>query len=623
MRILKISLKQIIRTPVKVTLFFLLLAFSVCLLILGMHLWTAGETQMQIIETGFSTIATVQQIPNMIKTESIWFADSRSHSIFNYPVYDKIVQMSVMSFDGADYIHNPEHRPYYGAYVPNYIISDNEFVRIASMGQIIIAEIQPLEDSIPSVPIRVSINKVLHGNLDYMEEIWFCNLQNENPPKMEAGKTYIVSITPYPWYMGSIEPNEDIDIVYIPARGIYSTQFDRAGNRIVDKENSNKLWDEVTENYYITPRGLRWLSLIEGLNRLTYTIPVTPTNSTNLLMPFFTGDTLITEGRDISEDEYLLGERVCIIPRYFAVNNDLVVGDKIELPLYFANYARNAALDYYTDGWGRPLGSIINVNGEVYPVFDSGHYTIVGIYDTFGNTFGTRAFGMGGNEVIVPSAAIKNNDENNILGYRPMQSFNTSFQIQNGTIESFTELWNQQNTDNLEILFYDKGYSEIKSGLELIRNSSIVLLSSGTAVTIIVLLFFVHLFVSKQQKRTAIERSMGMSKTHCGLSLVTGVMVITILGSTIGGTIGFLLATTVQLLIVFSMQNQLFDTQFSNWANTADVAVTQEQIKYEQNSFVFVALIVAVNLVAIGFVLFGIYTNFRKEPLAMLSIREE
>ena len=73
-------------------------------------------------------------------------------------------------------------------------------------------------------------------------------------------------------------------------------------------------------------------------------VPVGGTNSTNLLMAFYTGETYICQGRDITQEEYEKGERVCLISRDMVSDGDengrnaWKVGGEITLPLYCANY---------------------------------------------------------------------------------------------------------------------------------------------------------------------------------------------------------------------------------------------------------------------------------------------
>ena len=47
-----------------------------------------------------------------------------------------------------------------------------------------------------------------------------------------------------------------------------------------------------------------------------------------------------------------------------------------------------------------------------------------------------------------------------------MRGATTSFQIPNGTIQEFMDKWDRQGIEDLKITFYDKGYSQLKEGIE-------------------------------------------------------------------------------------------------------------------------------------------------------------
>ena len=609
-----------LRTPVRSFLFLCLLALSMCLLLLGIYLRTVSEEQMHTIEAGFTTIGTVRQIQNSLVSSARWDAGSQTYSYYSYPVYDIKIPLSVLDFDAANYIHPPEKRPYYGAYDSSFIITEDDAARNAQLeeGQLII-EVQPLEDCVPAGPVRVKIVRVLYGELAD-DEIWFCEHIDKDPTPMLAGKTYVMHVQPM--LLSFTHPDHPSEFQYESeywiANTIASRQYNKNGERVADEIDIDTPWEEVTEGYYNTPRGKRWLAMMEGYQRFKQTIPVTPTNNTNLLMAFYNGDAVVSEGRDITDEEYSSGRRVCLVSRTFAQNNNLHVGDQLTLPLYYANYDSPTNLNFSYNGGGGMSFSLINAKGEVYSVFDSDTYTIVGVYEGYG--FG---FDLGWNEVIIPTAAIMYSDEDNIVAYSPMKASNTSFQIPNGGIEAFMEEWNKLGITNLDIQFFDKGYTKLKAGLDAMKNVSFVLLLSGAATMLLILVFFTYLFISKQKKRTAIERSLGMSKSLCGLSLLAGIMLIVLLGGFSGGAASYLISSAVQEQIIAISQEAYFDTNYSNWVNNADEQAKLDIgiSKPDLTTFAGVGVIVALAAAAVA--LLGIRSNLRSEPLTMLSTRKE
>ena len=153
--------------------------------------------------------------------------------------------------------------------------------------------------------------------------------------------------------------------------------------------------------------------------------------------------------------------------------------------------------------------------------------------------------------------------------YGPMKGYTTAFQIPNGSasIENYKTLWEAQGIDNVEITFYDGGYTKLEGGLKNMRNMSLLLLATGIVSAVCIVIFFCHLFIAKQKKRTAIERSLGMTKGQCLSSLLIGILVIALAGSASGAFAGQVFAGRAAAEME---QTETFSTLFSNGAVQLD-----------------------------------------------------
>lgn len=98
--------------------------------------------------------------------------------------------------------------------------------------------------------------------------------------------------------------------------------------------------------------------------------------------------------------------------------------------------------------------------------------------------------------------------------------------IPNGTIDDFMEAWEKQGVERLDIEFYDKGYSQLQSGIENRKLMAGVFLVSGCMLAVMILCFFSNLFITGQQERIAVERLLGRTKQQCALSILTGLFVL-------------------------------------------------------------------------------------------------
>ena len=454
---------------------------------------------------------------------------------------------------------------------------------------------------------------MLCGDLDdFVDEVWFCDHWNDTPTQLYADKTYIVSL------QQDYHPDfEEGYMLFMPALGIDTSQRDSSGELVKDPvtwwEYHKDNWDEVTDGFYDTPRGQAWLNLIDSVEWRKFTVPVIPTQNTKLLMPFYDGDATIIDGRDISREEYENGDKVCLVERNFAVNNNLTVGSSLELPLYIANY--------WIPPWFVSHQELLNAKGEIYPVFEDSTYTIVGVYQTLIKSITeTSDYDLTENTVVIPSASVNNSDENNIAGMGPMMGYTTSFQIPNGKIDEYMTGWEKQGIDTLDINFYDHGYTKIKAGLNDMMNTASVLLVAGTVITLLILILFCHLFITKQRKRTAIERSLGMSKGRCIASLLTGILVIVIPACIIGSALSYYLTGYAAEQVTAAHNEQAYDTTYSDWvsADTETEAFTVSMDNSLNNAWVGLWVIPA----ALGIALVNIRGNLKSEPLRLLGEKE-
>jgi putative ABC transport system permease protein len=599
------SFLQLFRTPVKTTLFLVLLTLSAALLALGASLWYVSTANIDNYEATFTTIGTVQQKQTAIQIGSTWNTTLLDYQYFIYPVYGPAIPASVLSFADAGYILPPEKRPTYFSYSPDYNTGTGADSTQYQMNYLI-AELQPLEDCVPSVPVKMRVGRVLYGALpESIKTLEFMDINTPEPDMLYAGKTYIMCLGNFGYYA--------------PNGSIQGVQSDASGTRIQDELEIHTYWDEVTEGFYETPRGKRWLALVEAYNHPRYSIPVTPTRSTDLLLPFYNGEAFITEGRDISEQEYSDGDRVCLVEKRFAAQNGLTVGSTLPLPLVYADYASIS----------RRTGSVpsyLNAKGETYQAFDSGVYTIVGIYEsTAPNSYAVSYTGyeMIRNEVVIPSASVQGSDADNIILSGPMMGYNTSFQIANGDIERFMAAWDALGIEELDIQFYDKGYTQLKAGMDTMKSMAVILLVSGIATTVLNLLFFCNLLISRQKKRTAIERSLGAGIPRCALSLLSGVLALVILSAILGSLTGWILTGWAA---EHTAGEETYSTRYSSWSvNTQSSDTAGDETASETHrpeaaipllagcAVVWIALIIASA---------AAYMNLKTEPLILLSSRE-
>lgn len=609
--IVRNSIRQMLRTPVKTFVFLLLIVCSGALLTVGANLWLRSNRNLKEYEASFFTVGTVEQKPASIRQDMEWDAGRKDYEIYQSLQYDYVYPVSVLQFEGADYIKEPEKRSHYASYAPEYqlVCSDNADFWV------VIAEFSPVEDCIPDESVQVHVTKVLNGDKNLEDNyIWFCDHTNENPLPLSKDKTYIAQLGFIGETHGERIGNAIRTLEYAPSP-LETSQYTENGGIMEDILKEPLGYYEVVPGFYQRPEGKRYLNYADGRSLPGKTFPVTGTGATMLLMPFHQGDAYICEGNDISQEEYETGEKVCLVSRTFAQNNALSIGDMVHTALYYTNAKDAACRNYRINGDQGFSFNILNADGEVPAVFEESTYRITGIYDTVsGEPLGN--YQMAGDEMIVPMNSIQNRDRCNILAYGPMKGSTTSFQIPNGSIDKFMEEWEKQGITDLDITFYDRGYSELKSGIDQMKSMSILLCGIGLSISIALLLLFNHLFIARQKKRIAIERCMGVSKGSCRMSLTAGMFSILLAGSLLGCALGAMFADRISRE---DFHQTAYDMTYSN-VNVSDVKSELEE-KHDVAAVFLIFGMCALFLVVAGTGMMIYNTNqiLRLEPMSLLS----
>lgn len=607
--IIRKSLLKLRRTPVRSILFFLLVGFASALLSTGGGLWQMCRENMARFEGIFQTIATVEQKPKRYVRSDVWVADPGEYHVQTRAEYGDLVPLSALSFEGADYISGPERRGWYAAYLPEYEMMDADIGITNNM----VVEASPAEDAVPAGPVRMEIKNILYSYYPYNAPMfYYCDHFDPQPDMLYAGKTYIMYLSagiPHGWpeTIGT-SPEE-----YLPREGIVSTQTGPEG-AFLPNDLSGDAIAEVTDGFYETEEGQRWQALVRELEMgIWHSSPVTVTDNLDLIPIFYDGSVSVVEGREFEKEDYSEGRRVCLISHKFAKRNDLQVGDVLHLPLRYGEYCSPSTQAV----WSVKL----TAEGKNFPVFEEADWEICGIYDMLPGGFAkSSSYRLDDNEIIIPRASIQNSDSENVADWGPMKGWNTSFEIPNGTISRWKKLWEEQGIEGLEITFYDKGYSVLEDGIKRMKKMALILLAAGAVSTLCVLLFFCHMFITKQSVATAVERSLGMTKRQCAGSILSGILLLTLCGCILGSAGGYYCAGKAAGRLT---QVERFDRNFSTGMIQGEDGEEKTDYLLEGNWRVSAAAGTAVVVLAAGIASVMIHGSLRREPLALLGGREE
>ena len=617
------SLKQLLRTPMKTCLFFLLMTAATALLVLGAELWQNTQAKIDAAEGLFVTLGTVEQLPDYeapVKTktlDSLWFGAEETE-----PVYGTVYDEGVLDFPGAVYVHGPEKRTYYAALLPEEYAAPERQDTPPFNGSTCVIEFTPLESGRSDCRQAVQVNRVLYGTYSG-DEMELCDMLSENAMNLDAGKCYLAYVT---LSAESLQSFRAGDTFFVPQSITSTPQVDAEGNRLNDGVTLPTIL-EITPAFYDSETWEIIQSWAQALYTHWQSYPVLATESLNLLPSFHENTVFLSAGRAITDAEFADGAAMCMVSAEFARNAGLVVGDRVPLSLYLANKAESPQWEFgFQVQWrGSQSPGLLNAAGEPYSVFFEQEYKIVGLYDTFrlaGSKNGTGEIAR--NMFIVPTASVTASDAENIGAFGAMNRYTTSFQIPNGTIDEYRTAYAQNVPESvrahLQLTFDDNGYSQIIGGLLNMRYVAIILFAAGLLSALAILVLLLYFFIVKQKKRTAIERSLGMSKNQCRVSLVSGVVVLSAVAVILGTAASTLLFDKVQTLDLTGQTEHTFSTEYSLWARDENAVETEDA---ENTGVLKVVIPAAMILLTAGLSVILVNRNLKQEPIELLSARVE
>ncbi len=236
----------------------------------------------------------------------------------------------------------------------------------------------------------------------------------------------------------------------------------------------------------------------------------------------------------------------------------------------------------------------------------------------------------GQDTLITPAKSVTASDDNNIAYYTPMTSFTASFQIPNGTIQQFDAALKEHvpEAGRLNITYDDRGYSEIRKSLDNSRAMALLLLLAGIMAALSIVALLLYFFVVKEKKRTAIERSLGMTKSQCRVSLLAGLIILTVFSACAGSVCGTLALDKVREPQVTASTTEerdslySYDTRYSTWAAGRELAEKTE-IDVEVPVYVSYTIPLCISLLVLVLALMLMTAGFRTDPIYLLSTREK
>lgn len=615
------SLKQLLRTPVKTAIFFLLILAVSVLLTFSSVLYMESTQHITAMEGQFTTLGTIEQPLLSSVTTNVW-ASCYGRMGFTEDRYAEGISLDELDFPEAEYVTNPETRPY-------FLAEQSELVHSESFsGRYTVAEFTVLDVPAEYGAVRVRVEAV-HCTPETADEklrvgdeitVCLCTCPEEMRDVPQVGVKYIASL--FRWVVRCAVHGTETE--YHVMEKPYTSQYNADGTRrettalpTIQHTAEARGIDEVSADFWQTENGERWENWIAFQKSQRNLFYVTPTAGLQMLPVFQSRKASITEGREITREEFQNGARICVVSEELLSKNRLTIGDTITLPLRYSMY--KADTDYISQN--QFDFSPLNADGEAYDVFWEAEYTVVGAYRVVEKTavYGTGELPR--DLIVIPDSSVEATDVENIVSFGPMHHTTTSFELPNGSIAKFDAALRTAvpSVEELDISYNDNGFENIMSSLRELRTISILLFVIGVTAAFLIVVLLLYFFIVKQKKRTAIERSLGMSKAQCRVSLMAGILVLALVASVIGVGVGSALLQADLLNDTAQLDAEEIDMTFSTWMQESTaVSISETNVPigvYALSPTVLCAVIFGLSLMLVN-------QNLKIEPILLLSRKE-
>lgn len=615
------SLKQLLRTPVKTAIFFLLILAVSVLLTFSSVLYMESTQHITAMEGQFTTLGTIEQPLLSSVTTNAW-ASCYGRMGFTEDRYAEGISLDELDFPEAEYVTNPETRPYFLAEQPELVHSES------FSGRYTVAEFTVLDAPAEYGAVRVRVEAV-HCTPETADEklrvgdeitVCLCTCPEEMRDVPQVGTRYIASL--FRWVVRCAVHGTETE--YHVMEKPYTSQYNADGTRrettalpTIQHTAEARGIDEVSADFWQTENGERWENWIAFQKSQRNLFYVTPTAGLQMLPVFQSRKASITEGREITQEEFQNGARICVVSEELLSKNRLTIGDTITLPLRYSMH--KADTDYISQN--QFDFSPLNADGEAYDVFWEAEYTVVGAYRVVEKTavYGTGELPR--DLIVIPDSSVEATDVENIVSFGPMHHTTTSFELPNGSIAKFDAALRTAvpSVEELDISYNDNGFENIMSSLRALRTVSILLFVIGVAAAFLIVVLLLYFFIVKQKKRTAIERSLGMSKAQCRVSLMAGILVLALVASVIGVGVGSALLQADLLNDTAQLDAEKIDMTFSTWMQESTaVSISETNVPigvYALSPTVLCAVIFGLSLMLVN-------QSLKIEPILLLSRKE-
>ena len=239
-----------------------------------------------------------------------------------------------------------------------------------------------------------------------------------------------------------------------------------------------------------------WRMAMESIQTNNHSVPVLAVDSVEGMLEFASGRTQITQGRNISQEEYRDGAAVCLISETLARESGLDVGDALPLSLY--EKEKNLVPTMVGDSDPTAYYYLPQRGFQ-----QETEYTVIGLYRQ-SSEWGKTVASFTPNSVLTPKKSVTCAMEtgSSAIEASPSGLWGTMI-LKNGTADQM-ESRLAENGLGGTVTYYDQGYSNIVESLDGYTRVSRTVLCVGLALWAVVLAAYCVL-LPMQEGKTALR----------------------------------------------------------------------------------------------------------------------
>ena len=329
----------------------------------------------------------------------------------------------------------------------------------------------------------------------------------------------------------------------------------------------------TAEEFLTDPANAEWVRMLVVQDIAQHSVPILGTDSMESMYLFANSKARIAEGRGISQEEYDISAKVCVLSTALAEKSGIRVGDTIPISQFWCTnegtvtQPNNASTSTTPQDGKLNNPTIGNVSMETELMTRDEEFTVIGLYQ-LSDEWAEGSYNFTPNTVFIPkkaqlpggfggfshSGSVTYTDENGAEKTASRSSPDASWgvylsvKLKNGTAEEFTKALAGTSLEG-QFIVTDQGYGSILGSIQAVSQSSRQLFTLVVLGWLLLLALYLLLYQSRQRRNLGIMRSLGAGPKLTSRYLFGSGMTLAVLGVVLGSLVSLGLLSKVQELL--------------------------------------------------------------------------